>query len=466
MKKFKVKSPDGKEFIISAPDGATPEQLKSKAQSLFSQVQPQPQPAQPKEQGIVSKAWDAAAIPAQKSREGLDMIAQSETLKPELTGNLATDLIRGTPQVLAETAAEVAPSMIDRTAIATAGAGMAAKGAGMVAGKVLPKVAPLLEAGSGLQKGTLVEAFKDPKMIMDFGAAKKAKQLYEEAKVGLRETGGNKFFRGGSTFDAAKIDPAFGVNITPSKAAAEFYAKSGGKVEEFLLRPGAKVVSREEMLTRVYPGWKTWKTSGKNFGIEEDMRLVEEAKNLGFDAIKANDSMVGLRVINPAVLSASAPMVAKIPTHKQVVLTALRKLTDGTLSAPEAFEARKSIRALKKSKAYSYDYLDDAEKLITEKVISSANKADQMYVRAIRGEQMRNISRLNKNGTTGPISAGIMAKIPVLAPFLSPALQGAGASAAGAAAQMAPATALKAGSMAGVALDRLKAKKERNRGKR
>lgn len=364
MKKFKIKSPDGKEYVISAPDGATPEQLKSKAQSLFSQAPKTPQSSgnpgvTAKEPGILGKAWNSLNKPVEMSKEGLtqmtDLGVQGQNalaektglpIGTEPTGNLARDVVANVPRIAGETMSEVAPSFIDQTAILTAGAGSAIKAGGKVAGKVLPKVAPMLEAGSGLQKGTLVAAFKDPKMIADFGGKLKASQLYNELKAG-----------------------------------------------------------------------------------------------------------------------ASVPNHLK--TNAKVASDAIAKMSKGDhLTAPDAFKARKAVRALMKSKQYPMDDLLKAEEGLEAMVFRSANKADQMYVRAIRGEQMRNVSRLNKNGTTGPISAGIMAKIPFLAPLISPAVQGGAASLAGAAAQMPMSTPLRAGAMVGAGLDRLKSKKEKNRGKR
>lgn len=363
MKKFRIKSPDGKEFVISAPDGATPEQLKSKAQTLFSQAAPKQQNTgnpgvPPKEPGMLGKAWDALAVPTQKAKEGLDGFNQGRDLAQnalaastglhigtEPTGNMTRDIIANTPRIIGESVAELAPSFVDRASILTAGAGMGLKGAGMAAGKVLPKVAPMFEAGSGLQKGTLVAAFKDPKMIADFGGKLKASQLYNEIKAG-------------------------------------------------------------------------------------------------------------------------ATVPNRLKTNAKVVSDAMNAMADGKkLTAPDAFKARKAVNALMKSKQYPMDDLMKTKEGLEAMVLNSVHKADQMYIRAMRGENMRHLSRLNKNGTSGPISAAIMAKMPFLAPLMSPAVQGAGASLAGAASQI-PATApLKAGMMVGAGLDRLKSKKEKNRGK-
>lgn len=296
-------------------------QLKT-IQTQIAQLKQQKQSA-PEEKGMLRKTWDALDVPRQKAKEGLDMIAKAVP-SAEPTGNVVRDVALNAPKVMAETMAETAPGFVDRTAILTAGAGLAAKGAGKLAGKVVPKVAPTLEKGSGLRPGTLNEAYKQPGMIIDFGAAGKAKKLYNEAKGGLE----------------------------PIKGSVRSTA------------------------------------------------------------------------------------------HPRVVDNALKSLALNKLSVAEAFEARKSVRAMKASKAYNMDKITQYEDLFDD-VIDSAgkagakvNEADKLYRRGMLGEQMRNISRLNKNGTTGPISAGIMAKIPLLAPLMSPALQGGAVSAAGGAAQL------------------------------
>lgn len=359
MKKITINTPDGKKLTLNAPDGATPDQIKQAAMAAVTkykstmapqQLKPQATPEAPKEKGLMGKAWDALAKPAQMSREGWDMIAKSDAVQPNLTGNMVTDVIRGTPKVLAETAAEVAPSFVDRTSIVMGGAGGLLKAGGAAAGKVIPKVAPMLEAGSGLQKGTLAAAFKDPKMIADFGARLKATELYNLTKQG------------------ASLPPK--------------------------LRTNAKIVSH---------------------GFEE---------------------------------------IAK------------GKLLD----AQTAFKTRKAVRAMLKSKdtagSFPKDDLIELEKRLDDMVFSSADKADEVYKRAIRGEQMRHFARLNKNGTTGPFSAAIMTKLPFLAPLMSPVIQGGAASAAGAASQLAPRAIVNTGSMVGAGLDRLSKRKEKGRGKR
>lgn len=367
MKKISITTPDGKTISLNAPDGASADQIKAyaaKAVSVYKQkMAPQAEavtPQAPKEKGMLGKTWDAIGVPAQKSREGLEGIteigknmqnlAASKTGLPigtEPTGNLARDVVANVPRIAGETLSEVAPSFVDKASILTAGAGAGIKAAGKAAGAGIKNFGGMLERGSGLGKGTLEAAYKDPKMIMDFGGKLKASKIYDELKSG-----------------------------------------------------------------------------------------------------------------------------ATIPTHlktnAKVVSDAMNQMSKGNwLTAPDAFKARKAVNALMRNKSAKYpmDDLIETKKALEEMVFSSVKEADKMYVRAIRGEQMRNISRLNKNGTTGPLSAAVMAKIPALTPLISPAFQGIAASASGAAAQMAPQTIMNSAAMVGAGLDRLKNRKEKSRGK-
>lgn len=368
MKRITISTPDGKTITLNAPDGASPDQIKQAASRAISQYklsnpgtspEKQSQPAAPEKPDLMHQGWDALAKPAEMSKEGLNQMTDlgvrgqnavaEKTGLPigtEPTGNMARDIVANVPRIAGETISEVAPSFIDRTSILTAGAGMAAKGVGKVGGAVISKLAPMLEAGSGLGKGTLVAAFKDPKMIMDFGGKLKASKLYDAIKEG-----------------------------------------------------------------------------------------------------------------------ASVP--AKLRTNAQVVDNAIIKMAKGyTLTAPDAFKARKAVKALMKSKQYPMDDLIKTKEGLDAMVFGSVSKADQMYVRAIRGENMRNLARLNNSGTTGPGGLAALALLPTWAKALgSPALQGGAASLAGAAAQMNPTNIMNTGAMVGAGLDRLR-KKEKNRGKR
>lgn len=143
-----------------------------------------PQP----EKGLARKGWDALAVPEQKSREGLKMIADAVP-SAEPTGNVVRDVALNTPKVLADTVAEVAPSFIDRNAIVTSGlleGANAARPLTRAAGRAVAKGA---EAISGLEyktPGILREAFSDPTLISAPGK-KAAGELYGATDDAIRQ---------------------------------------------------------------------------------------------------------------------------------------------------------------------------------------------------------------------------------------------------------------------------------------
>src|SRR3990167_9704316 len=74
-----------------------------------------------KEKGFFGKAYDVLSIPEQKSKEGLEMIAESIP-SAEPTGNAIKDIALNTPRIAVETLAEVAPSFISPESIIASGA--------------------------------------------------------------------------------------------------------------------------------------------------------------------------------------------------------------------------------------------------------------------------------------------------------------------------------------------------------
>jgi hypothetical protein len=201
MKTIEIQTPDGKTISLNAPDTATPDQIQSAAAAAvthYKSTMPQQQPQE--QQGMVGKAWDAMKKPAEMAQDGLQQMTGLQTdaqnaiaqktglpIGTEPTGNLPRDIAANIPRIAGETMAEVAPKFIDRTSLATMGAGAAVKGAGMAAGKVLeaaPSIVKPFENVAGLKPGTLNAAFKDPGMIADFGAKVKASALYNAIKDG------------------------------------------------------------------------------------------------------------------------------------------------------------------------------------------------------------------------------------------------------------------------------------------
>src|SRR3990167_199115 len=71
--------------------------------------------------GIIQKSWNALGKPEQLSREGLTKLS-GMVPNPEPTGNMAMDIMKGTPRVIGDTLAETAPGFVSRGSILTAGA--------------------------------------------------------------------------------------------------------------------------------------------------------------------------------------------------------------------------------------------------------------------------------------------------------------------------------------------------------
>src|SRR3990167_10748868 len=133
--------------------------------------------------GMLRKGWDALKVPEQKSREGLQMIAQAVTPKTETTGNMARDVAMNPPRVAAETLSEVAPGFVSPLSLALMGGGQGLKLAGKIpAVKSMGSgVAAQMESLSGAKPGSIETVAKDATLFGSKG--KKAVQgMYEDAK--------------------------------------------------------------------------------------------------------------------------------------------------------------------------------------------------------------------------------------------------------------------------------------------
>lgn len=141
---------------------------------------PQPKPS------LMKQGWDALAVPEQKSREGLQMIAQAVSPQTQVTGNLPRDIAMNIPRIGAETLAETAPGFISRGAILTAGALKGAKMAAPAIKAVGRGAARAAESISGLEyktPGILQEAASGSGVLFAPGR-KAAGPLYEAGKEG------------------------------------------------------------------------------------------------------------------------------------------------------------------------------------------------------------------------------------------------------------------------------------------
>lgn len=225
--------------LIDFPDNLTPEQLQ---QAVASAAQQMGGMEQPDTRSFGRKAWDALAVPEQKSREGLNMLA-GMVPNPEPTGNLPMDILRGTPKIAAETMAEAAPSFISRGSILTAGAGKALGMAAPAAKTTLRALGTQGEELSGIAPrtaGALEAAYKDPSILK--ATKKAASPLYETAKAGLEE-GANIFkgmYKPEQILDTAKEYIAKGGTLEPAEAlvarkATDALMKSGRYVKDELM---------------------------------------------------------------------------------------------------------------------------------------------------------------------------------------------------------------------------------------
>lgn len=176
MSVITIKSPDGRTLEINAPDGATPDQIHQAAISAASHYQSQMTPQQtqtPLQQfgqdlgnssGVLGTANTLLKAPEKMSRQGLQMISKSipESVGGPPTGNLPLDVLKGTPRVLADTAAEVAPGFISKGAILTSGALSATKAATPFLKLGAKGLGSQLESLSGAKEGSLEAAYKAP----------------------------------------------------------------------------------------------------------------------------------------------------------------------------------------------------------------------------------------------------------------------------------------------------------------
>lgn len=124
------------------------------------------------------------SIPEQKSREGLNMIAQAVSPKQEVTGNMARDVAMNTPRIAMESLADTAPGFISKESILTAGALRTLKAAAPAIKAIGKGAAKAGESISGMEyktPGILEKIAKDPKFLFSKGKSA-ASQLYEDAK--------------------------------------------------------------------------------------------------------------------------------------------------------------------------------------------------------------------------------------------------------------------------------------------
>lgn len=206
--------------LIDFPDDLPPEELQKAVASAAQQMgggQPQ--------RSLGGKAWDALALPEQKSRQLLTAITErspkfsgraagqmvvnlipgvGSALAPfagevgarlspdsaEPSGKLVRDLVTGAPRVGMEILSEYAPSNISRGALLTAGGAKLAGLAAPVAKTLLRGLGRQGESMSGSVPGALEAAYKDSS-LMGAKGKKAVSEMYETAKAttgGMRKS--------------------------------------------------------------------------------------------------------------------------------------------------------------------------------------------------------------------------------------------------------------------------------------
>jgi len=175
MAKYRIKSPDGQSYDITAPDDASQDQVLSYAKQNFSKTQSQPKSQAPAtsfgelselmndpNKSKMRKAWDSLTIPEHMSKRGLQSIADAVPGYEPKGNDIIKSIVLNTPKVAANTLAQAAPGFVSRAAGVTSAAAPIAKGVGAVAESVGPGIAGQMESLSGMKPGLLGRAFNDP----------------------------------------------------------------------------------------------------------------------------------------------------------------------------------------------------------------------------------------------------------------------------------------------------------------
>lgn len=303
-------------------------QLKQKmASGQASDVQSQPSELK----GLASRAWDALEVPSQMSSEGLTKLA-SYVPKPEPTGNIPMDVIKGTPRIAADTLAEAAPGFISRGALLTGAASKALP----LAGKALAPVgrwgAGVLEDWAGIKPGAVTAAAKDPTLIFAKGKAA-AGPSYNAAKAELE--GASLFkdmYKPEEIIDTAKAYLAKGGKLEPAEAltyrkALDVAGRSRNVVKDGLvdMRSNADAMAKES--ENISEGDRVFKRGvqaeslrglfPRNVGGRASPFKVAEggflAKTLGLPGVVAAGAMSPLAIGSAATIGGITSRLASNP---------------------------------------------------------------------------------------------------------------------------------------------------------
>lgn len=239
--------------LVDFPDDLPPDKLKSAVSMAASRLGPE---SSFQEMGQLAgkstgrQIWEGMKIPEQMSKRGLSDLANMVP-RPQPTGNVAADLARGTPGVIADTLKETAPGFVSRLSMLAAGAAPALKLAGKAAAPIGRAVAGGLEDWAGIRPaGTLSTAAKDASLI--FAKGKDAAGQFYKAEPSL---GGASIFSGmykpEQIVDTAREYLAKGGQMEPSEGlmyrkAVDALAKSGRYVKDelYAMRQEADAIAK------------------------------------------------------------------------------------------------------------------------------------------------------------------------------------------------------------------------------
>lgn len=346
---YQVQDPQGKVHEIEGPDNASPEEITKQAQALVPsqspQVQEQPNAMtsstpyqdiwnQPNK-GIGAKAWESLAVPAQTASKVLGAVA-NQVPEGQVTGNMAADLARGTPRILANTVAQAAPGFVSRSSMLTAGAAKALQALRPIGSAVGQGIAGQLESATGSNPGSLGRAWNDPSLI--FGAGKKAAgPLYEAGKAEMQ--GANIFkdmYKPDEIVSTAKDYLSKGGKLEPAEAltyrkALDILGRSRNVVKDGLvaMRQGAnEAVKASENMSQADAAFQ------RGLDSESLRKLVPSNKYGGASAFKMG--IMGLLgpnyagLLSPVVhgtLATAGGMAARVATNPLAAVTGRELIT-------------------------------------------------------------------------------------------------------------------------------------------
>lgn len=298
-----------------------------------------------KKPGLISRAWDALAVPEQLSRKGLGMIASAVPGR-EPTGDMALDIGLNIPKVAAETMAEAAPSFISRGAIVTAGA---LKGLGMAA--------PLIRsAGSALAKGAEGISgleYKTPGVLTE--AAKDSSLLFGKGRSSV-----SKMYQ--ASIDTKNVRPFFGQAMSHKElinTAADIAREGGLTPEEALIARKTLDAAKKEIPEYSYHKMRDmFDAIAKNVSKEADAAYTRAVKSEALRNLAPQNKLGGASVakiavgslLGPQALLASPVVQGTLATGAGLASRGIAPFVQNPLSGAAMAASTKALQALRNAR--------------------------------------------------------------------------------------------------------------------